>query len=419
MTRSALLAAFLGLGLLVSSSPAQSIPSGTRRSPEMLQAFRSVVADALKSTVRVFSNGEPVALGTVVSAEGLLITKYSELKGKVTCALPDGQKVDAEILGAEPKHDLALLKISAKGLKPVNWLMSTKAEAGDWLASVGLNEDPLAVGVVGVPTRRPKARDYPMNPPPPDSGYLGVFLKDGEGPATIGDLEKDGPAAKAGLKKDDVILRVDGRRIESSDKLIEAVQKYKAGERVTLLVRRLSGGKKESEMEIELGKRKAAPGGFDRGDFQNKMGSKLSVRRQGFPVILQHDMVVEPRDCGGPIVNLDGKVVGVNIARAGRTESYAIPIEVVIELLPELRSGKLTVKLDETSAEEERFKRIRKLTKDLEDLKVAEGVLVKRLDRLKLIDDDPDELAKVEKQLEEKRSQMRTTKDELEKARNK
>ena len=32
-----------------------------------------------------------------------------------------------------------------------------------------------------------------------------------------------------------------------------------------------------------------------------------------------------PADCGGPLVNLDGKVVGMNIARAGRTESYAIP----------------------------------------------------------------------------------------------
>jgi serine protease Do len=53
---------------------------------------------------------------------------------------------------------------------------------------------------------------------------------------------------------------------------------------------------------------------MDRGDFQNRMGSTLSVRRQGFPVILQHDMVIKPTDCGGPVVNLDGKVIGVNSA---------------------------------------------------------------------------------------------------------
>ena len=46
-------------------------------------------------------------------------------------------------------------------------------------------------------------------------------------------------------------------------------------------------------------------------------------------MILQHDSVLKPSECGGPLVDLDGKVVGINIARAGRTETYAIPSEVV------------------------------------------------------------------------------------------
>ena len=40
-------------------------------------------------------------------------------------------------------------------------------------------------------------------------------------------------------------------------------------------------------------------------------------------------------------MDLDGKVVGINIARAGRVASYALPGEVVWPLLDELKSGKL------------------------------------------------------------------------------
>jgi len=63
------------------------------------------------------------------------------------------------------------------------------------------------------------------------------------------------------------------------------------------------------------------------------MGSTLSDRRDGFPEFFQHDTVIKPQDCGGPLVDLEGKAVGINIARAGRTESYAIPTESVLEMV--------------------------------------------------------------------------------------
>ena len=64
---------------------------------------------------------------------------------------------------------------------------------------------------------------------------------------------------------------------------------------------------------------------------QNQMGGRLSPRRTGFSAVLQHDTVLNPEFCGGSVVNLDGIAVGVNIARAGRTETYAIPADVVLD----------------------------------------------------------------------------------------
>jgi serine protease Do len=70
----------------------------------------------------------------------------------------------------------------------------------------------------------------------------------------------------------------------------------------------------------------------------------LSNRRSGYPVILQHDTVIRPTDCGGPLVDLHGRVVGLNICRAGRVESWAIPAEVVQSVLTDLKSGRLAPK---------------------------------------------------------------------------
>src|SRR5690606_19898060 len=93
--------------------------------------------------------------------------------------------------------------------------------------------------------------------------------------------------------------------------------------------------------------RVAAMAGTDRREYQNSLGSALSERRFGFPKAFQHDTVLNPTDCGGPLVDLEGRVVGFNIARAGRTESYAIPANVVITRLYDLMSGNLAVKTDD------------------------------------------------------------------------
>ena len=60
-----------------------------------------------------------------------------------------------------------------------------------------------------------------------------------------------------------------------------------------------------------------------------KMAGPLSQRRSGFPSAIQHDSLLRPEDCGGPIMDIDGRIVGLNIARAGRVASYALPSTVV------------------------------------------------------------------------------------------
>lgn len=309
-----------------------------RSEGKILNAFKDVVKKATASTAEVRCDGKQVALGTVVSADGFILTKASELKGKVVCRLKGGSDLDAKIVGVIEKHDLALLKVDAKNLTVADWVDSKQAPVGNWVASVGTGEVPTAIGVVSVASRNLPAGSRGLPLRASSGGYLGVAVDPQQDGAKINEVMPKSAAEKAGLKVNDVILKVAGKPVENLEHFLATLGKHKPGEVVALQVKR---GDKELSIEATLGKRPAG-----RSDFQNSLGSELSDRRSGFPTILQHDAVLKARDCGGPLCDLDGKVVGVNIARAGRTETYAIPSEIIKPLLPDLMAGKLAPKED-------------------------------------------------------------------------
>jgi serine protease Do len=352
------LADFCQRGLLVAAlailltwtapAPAQQIdPDAFRNNPKVVKLFRPVVAPVAASTVRVVCDGKDAALGAVVGADGWIVTKASELKGKVVCRFKDSKELPAKIVGIHEAFDLALLKVETAGLCPVEWRHSKEAKVGRWVASAALAEDPVAIGVICVATRPLKAGDQAPKNLRINGGWMGVSLEDIAEGAKIAQVSGQSPAEKAGLKAKDVVTHVNDKKVAGAEELINLVQRYNPGEEVALSVKR---GKEMKTIKVKLGKR---PDGMGYNP-QELMGSVLSDRRGGFPSILQHDAVVKPSDCGGPLVDLDGKVVGINIARAGRTETFAVPSEAILELLPELMSGRLA------PAEEAQVARIRR-----------------------------------------------------------
>src|SRR5262249_28616221 len=142
--------------------------------------------------------------------------------------------------------------------------------------------------------------------PNPNSGYLGVQMDEVEGVVgvKVKEVMKDTAAEKAGMKAGDIITDLNKTPVAGIEAMLDVLRDTKPGDKITIKATRDG---KSMEFEVTLGKR--PPSGFDRGDFQNRMGSALSEKRTGFPVILQHDTVLKPSDCGGPLVDLDGKVV--------------------------------------------------------------------------------------------------------------
>lgn len=308
----------------------RGLPAPTQTDTSFLNLFRPTLAAAVRSVVRVQVDGKDAALGTVVTPDGYVLTKASELKaGKVTVQTPDGRDLDAVVTTTSEAYDLAVLKANGTGLTPIRWGRSTDAPVGNWLAVAGLGGSPAAVGVVST---------APWNPREPNtrSGFLGVQL-DIQAPAgAVIEMVTPGSAAeKAGLKPRDVIRQIDAHEIADGETLIQTLLGYKAGEPIKI---RLERDGKPMEVTAVLGRRpgELLPRKGSRGDFQNAMGSKLSERRSGIPRLFQTDAVVKPTDCGAPVVDLDGHVIGLMIARAGRTESHAIPAETVNGLIPVL-----------------------------------------------------------------------------------
>jgi serine protease Do len=286
----------------------------------------------------------------------------------------------------------------------VEWRPSKEVAAGNWVASPSQGEDPLAVGVVSVATREITGRELAQ--PNPAGGFLGVSVETAKNGVKIIQIQPDSAAAKAGLKVNDRIVAVNGRPIEDPESLINRLGKTKPGDVVTVRIQR---DEEELSLKATLGKRPP----LGRGDFQNRLGSELSNRRSGFPTILQHDTVLRPADCGGPLVDLDGKVVGINIARAGRTESYAIPTETVLALLPELKSGKLAPvinKVAETKAALEKMqaekeaadKKLTEAKEMLEKARAMKEAVDKKLAELKALLQKAEDEAKAAQKAGEK-----------------
>ena len=90
--------------------------------------------------------GMAVGSGFIISADGYAVTNNHVVKvaDQVSVTMKDGTEYKAEVIGTDPKTDLALIKIDGEG-KKFDYVAFTKGEprVGDWVMAVG---NPFGLG---------------------------------------------------------------------------------------------------------------------------------------------------------------------------------------------------------------------------------------------------------------------------------
>ena len=257
---SRLLTAAVVLAALAAPASAQ-----LSKDAKLLVPFKPIVEKASGSTVRIKCDDKDAILGTIVDPDGFILTKLSELKGAVYVRLPDGSEYEATTVAAHKDTDLALLKVDVKGLKAVTFAASKTIPQGSWLVAAGPTSDPVSVGIVSVMTRKLTGSDARIANN--NRGYMGVIPvdeKDSDGNligAKITELSEGMAAEKAGLKVDDIIIEMNGKKVVSQATLRAQLDTLKGGEVAAVKVTR-KGETKDFKMTLS-----SAP--LDRGDKLN------------------------------------------------------------------------------------------------------------------------------------------------------
>ncbi len=291
-----------------------------RQHPNYLKDFKPVLKSWANSVVDIKIAGKSVALGTIVSREGYILTKASELKSnkKVTCVLADKTKLQGEVQAVDKINDLAMIKINARNLSPVSFANSAPMP-GSFLVTGDDRGNPVAFGVCST---RPRAllSDTPA--------YLGVRPIDSPDGVKVDTVSSPGAAEFAGIKANDILLSIDGVELKSANQLVNRIRQLKPQDKVVLKYKR---GDKISETVAKLTGRKFANSNEPKN--LQQFGAIISKKSTGFPQVFQHDTPLLPEQCGGPVVDIDGRVVGINIARHGRVGSYALPAKHVKKIV--------------------------------------------------------------------------------------
>ena len=301
-----------------------------RDSAEILRLIAPISESVQASVAQVVSGGRPVALATVIAADGYLLTKRSELSGDpIRVRLSDGRMYSARVAAVRRKNDLALLRIDANFPLPPIVLTDSKPQVGSFLVSSGRTGRPIGLGVLGVPARRISHQ-----------GRLGVKLNnDGNGRALVREVIPNSGAEDAGIEPGDLIVAINGRQEANTHSVIQTLREMFPGERVNLKILRRTEltGLKTMEMNAKIRDLNL----LRESENDSRVNGPRSARLSGFDQVIQHDTVLDPDQCGGPVLDLSGRVIGINIARAGRVVSYALPSALVMtEMIDMLREGR-------------------------------------------------------------------------------
>ena len=287
-------------------------------------AFGKAKHTALAATAKLTRNDKLIAMGAIVSPEGYILTKASSCVGARLATLANGEIYQLRIKKRNEELDLALYQMISdkKDFPYVSWNEKNASDQVSWVLSAFTELDEIRVGITSG-KRREIGRE---------GGVMGVILgSESKEGVRVTEVVPQAAADKAGLRNGDIMKKVDGRTVRKRDQVVNLVSKKDPGDVVTVEVLRKN---KSMNYRITLGHRSVT---FDLFNRNLQMSGPVSKRKDNFPLIIQHDLPLPKEAMGGPLFDLEGNCIGINIARVDRVTVFSLPARIASKMTTDLK----------------------------------------------------------------------------------
>lgn len=95
--------------------------------------------------------------GVILSKDGYILTNYHVIEGASSLKVSvNGSMVDAKVVGTDESSDLAVIKVNATGLTPIEIGKSSDLKVGEWVMAIGSPygmEQSVSTGIVSATNR--------------------------------------------------------------------------------------------------------------------------------------------------------------------------------------------------------------------------------------------------------------------------
>ncbi|MDQ8004896.1 MAG: trypsin-like peptidase domain-containing protein [Pedobacter sp.] len=248
-----------------------------------------------------------------------LVTKLSMLGDNPELVTYPNAKLS--LVAKDRENDVALLAVSGtddlRGGINLSEVSTTNVAMGK-LIYIEKERGKLVSGVYGS-----EIFNLPKNSSRP---YLGAMLKFNSKPALFSLINPESPAGKAGIKVGDELLALNGKVIEKANDFAPALLNYWPDDEINLT------WKNDTTTLTKTLVLAGVKMGSSNHPAERITGGK-SGRRDGFAKVFAHDADVKAAECGSPVFDLNGKFLGINIARFSRIATLALPADLILQFV--------------------------------------------------------------------------------------
>lgn len=335
------------LALTSSWAVAELVPDSLRplpltNGPEVRRALEDLATQIGPSSGWLeLASKKPLAAVTFVGQDGYFLTKASEITRMERCFLrlnAGTKRLSVREVRRDVKLDLALGQVvdpdPSLTFSPVKWSPAASILLGTWLCSPSAawssqspaeHHSEFRLGVISAAARAI----------PGEGAALGIRMAtpddestpDADKGVVILGVAAESPAQAAGLKRGDVLIEIAGAAVADFKQVNDLVKNRQPGDEIAIKLLREG---KEIRKRLRLASRSRVIANWDGDDYAN---GGISIRTDQFPKVIQHDLPLNPHDMGGPVFNLQGEAIAINIARADRITTFALPTELFREKL--------------------------------------------------------------------------------------